>query len=180
MIETERLALRPLERTDLDWYAPFLADPDVMRYLSPVGPLGERAKAAAFLERSIHAFDADGFGHLAVIRKSDAAGIGRCGLLVWETDPWTPSTRSNATGPTEVEIGWMLGAEYWGRGYATEAATAVRDFAFEKLALPRLISLIHPDNGPSIRVAEKLGMRQESTARTRFGEVLLYATSSLE
>jgi [ribosomal protein S5]-alanine N-acetyltransferase len=180
VIETDRLRLRPLERTDLDWYAPFLADPDVMRYLSPVGPLGERAKAAEFLERSIHAFEADGFGHLAVICKCDAVGIGRCGLLVWETDPWTPSTRAAATRAIEVEIGWMLGAEYWGRGYATEAAVGVRDFAFAELAVPRLISVIHPDNDASIRVAEKLGMHRESTARTRFGDVLLYATSSLE
>jgi RimJ/RimL family protein N-acetyltransferase len=180
MIETDRLLLRPLERNDLEWYAPFLADPEVMRYLSPVGPIGARAQAAEFLERSIHAFDVDGFGHLAVIRKSDGVGIGRCGFLVWETDPWRPSTRAGATRATEVEIGWMLGRAYWGRGYATEAARAGRDHGFAELAFPRLISLIHPDNGASIRVAEKLGMTQESTAQTRFGRVLLYATSSPE
>jgi RimJ/RimL family protein N-acetyltransferase len=180
VIETERLRLRPLERTDLDWYAPFLADPKVVRYLLPDGPIDARAQAAEFLERSINAFDVDGFGHLAVIRKDDGVGIGRCGLLVWEIDPWRPSTRAGATRATEVEIGWVLGASYWGQGYATEAAAAVRDYAFGQLGLPRLISLIHPDNHPSIRVAEKFGMQQESTARTRFGEVLLYATSLLE
>ena len=77
-------------------------------------------------------------------------------------------------------FGWMLGRAYWGRGYATEAATAVRDYGFAEVAFSRLISLIHPANAASIRVAEKLGMAQESTAQTRFGRVLLYATSSLE
>src|SRR5205814_3833493 len=128
------------------------------------------AQAAEFLERSIHAFEVDGFGHLAVIRKGDGVGVGRCGLLVWETDPWRPSTRAGATRQTEVEIGWMLGAGYWGQGYATEAATAVRDYAFEQLGLPRLVCLIYPDNQPSIRVAEELGMQRESTARPRLGD----------
>ncbi len=180
MIETERLRLRPLTNDDLTWFAPFLADPEVTRYLLPGGPVTRTGEAAEMLGRSVRAYDADGFGQLAVIRKRDGVGIGRCGLLVWETDPWRPSTRAAATRATEVEIGWMLGAEYWGRGYATEAAVAVRDYAFEKLGLPRLISLIHPANQPSIRVAQKLGMQRASTAQTRFGRVLLYATSSLE
>ena len=61
----------------------------------------------------------------------------------------------------EIEIGYRLHPDYWGRGLATEAAQAVRDHAFADLKLPRVISLIHPDNLPSRRVAEKNAMKLE-------------------
>ncbi|TML40785.1 MAG: GNAT family N-acetyltransferase, partial [Actinobacteria bacterium] len=55
------------------------------------------------------------------------------------------------------EIGWTLAREHWGRGYATESATAARDWALQELGLRRLISLIQRGNNASVRVAEKLG-----------------------
>jgi RimJ/RimL family protein N-acetyltransferase len=173
VIETDRLLLRQLRRSDLDWYARLLGDPLVTRYLGP-----PRSGPAQSLERMIRTYEADGFGHLAVVRKDDGAALGRCGLLVWEVDPWRPSSLAEATGETEVEIGWVLGHEHWGHGYATEAALAVQGDAFERLGLPRLVSIIHPDNRASIRVAEKLGMGCERTIETRLGRVLLYAVSS--
>ena len=65
-------------------------------------------------------------------------------------------------GRPEIEIGYRLARAHWGRGLATEAARAVRDYAFDTLRLPRLIALIDPANTASIRVAEKLAMRHES------------------
>jgi ribosomal-protein-alanine N-acetyltransferase len=63
--------------------------------------------------------------------------------------------------PEDVEIGYRLDSAYWNRGLITEAARAVRDHAFADLKLPRVISLVHPDNIPSRRVAEKIGMMAE-------------------
>ena len=68
---------------------------------------------------------------------------------------------SDVNGQPEVEIGYRLTRTMWGNGYGTEAACVVRDYAFESLALKRLIAMIDPDNFSSIRVAEKLGMHYE-------------------
>jgi RimJ/RimL family protein N-acetyltransferase len=76
--------------------------------------------------------------------------IGHCGFLHWQID-----------GADEIEIGYRLHPDYWDKGIATEAAMAVRDHAFRDLKLPRVISLIHPENIPSRRVAEKIGMTLE-------------------
>jgi RimJ/RimL family protein N-acetyltransferase len=176
VIQTERLLLRPLERGDLEWYARFQVDPHVTRYLTPGGRTLDGDEAARLFERALRVYPTDGFGHLAVVRKDDRTPIGRCGLLVWEVDPWRPSSHAEATRATEVEIGWMLGRDYWGCGYATEAAVAVRADAFGRLGLSRLVSLIHPDNNASIRVAEKLGMARDRVVETRVGRVLVYAT----
>jgi RimJ/RimL family protein N-acetyltransferase len=60
-----------------------------------------------------------------------------------------------------VEIGYDFRSDYWGQGLATEAAAAVRDFALDELGLPRVISLIRPENVASVRVSEKIGMAKE-------------------
>jgi ribosomal-protein-alanine N-acetyltransferase len=76
--------------------------------------------------------------------------VGYCGFLHQEVD-----------GEKEIEIGYRLHPDYWNKGIATEAARAVRDHAFRDLKLLRVVSLIHPENSPSQRVAEKLGMSLE-------------------
>ena len=106
-------------------------------------------------------FDADRFGQLAVERKEDGALMGRCGFLVWDAETLTPTNEAEASGPTELEVGWALGRRYWGEGYATEAALAVRDHALGPMGRERLISFIRPENVRSRRVAEKLGMHHE-------------------
>ncbi len=86
----------------------------------------------------------------AVIFRGNNELIGYCGFLHQEVD-----------GRNEIEIGYRLHPDYWNRGLASEAAQAVRDHAFRDLDLPKVISLIHPDNVPSRRVAEKNGMKIE-------------------
>jgi RimJ/RimL family protein N-acetyltransferase len=86
----------------------------------------------------------------AVLFASDSTLIGYCGFLHRHLD-----------GADEIEIGYRLDPGYWSQGIATEAATAVRDHAFLDLKLRRVISLIHSDNIPSRRVAEKIGMYRE-------------------
>ena len=79
------------------------------------------------------------------------------GQLAGRIGPWQPE------GWPDFEVGWSLRRNYWGRGYATEAVKACITYSFEKLGKPHLISVIHPDNHRSIRVAERVGERLEGT-----------------
>ena len=156
-LETDRLLLRPLSAEDLDALAGFVADPETMRYIG-AGDVRNREQARETLERMIDTYEAQGFGQLGVVRKEDGAFMGRCGLLVWDPTDWTITRLPDAEGPVEIEVGYLLGRDYWGAGYATEAASAVRDWALANLELERLIALIQPGNDRSARVAHKLGM----------------------
>ena len=81
----------------------------------------------------IERWEADGFGLFTTVRKEDEAVIGRVGILVWNTrDLGADDAGRGADGPTEVEVGYTLGRDYWGQGYATEAAGAARDYALER------------------------------------------------
>jgi RimJ/RimL family protein N-acetyltransferase len=77
--------------------------------------------------------------------------------MIFDTRGWTPSTRADAGSHAQLELGWALIREHWGHGYATEAASAIRDWAHESRTDDRLVSLITPDNVRSQRVAERLG-----------------------
>jgi RimJ/RimL family protein N-acetyltransferase len=157
-LETERLTLRPLALDDLEDLARFVSDPETMRYIGG-GGTRTREQARDTLGRMIESFRARGYGQLGLVRKKDEAFLGRCGLLVWDRATWTITDALDR--PVETEVGYLLGREHWGNGYATEAALAVRDWALAELGLERLIALIYPDNVRSIRVAQKLGMEPE-------------------
>jgi RimJ/RimL family protein N-acetyltransferase len=172
-LETERLLLRPFVADDLDALALFYADPEVMRYMGSGGTL-DRTATHGSLERMIAGLEAQGFGQLAVVRKEDGAVLGRCGILVWD-EQWRPIALSDARGPVQFEIGYLLGREFWGHGYATEAATEVRDWALANLAPPRLICLIHSDNERSAKVARKLAMVPAGEEELFGGRVVVYA-----
>ena len=174
-LTTNRLLLRVPRASDLDALARILADPEVTRFLGSGRPL-ERSEAEQSLANMIHAFEVDGFGLFAVERRDDGELLGRAGLLPWDPATWTPSTRAELGQRAEIEIGWTLARERWGKGYATEAALAIRDWALGTLRLNRLVSLIQPGNTASIRVAEKLGERLEREIETGGGQrALLYA-----
>jgi RimJ/RimL family protein N-acetyltransferase len=159
-LQTERLSLRPPTDDDLDAVAEIHGDPEVMRYIGPGEPWSD-ARAELGLSRWKAYWAADGFGMFVVERRGDERVLGDVGLLAWDPETWTPGMLA-AIGPdAEIEIGWTLARDAWGNGYATEAALAVRDWARAEHGFDRLISLIHPDNAASIRVAEKLGARYE-------------------
>jgi RimJ/RimL family protein N-acetyltransferase len=159
---------------DLDSLAGFYADAEVMRYIGG-GDAFDRDRSRQSLERMIGNFEADGFGQLGVERRDNGAFMGRCGLLVWDTATWSPTRMLDAKGDVEVEIGYLLGREHWGHGYATEAATAVRDWALANLGLTRLIALIYPENAQSIAVARKLGMETDGEVEIFGSRVTRYA-----
>jgi RimJ/RimL family protein N-acetyltransferase len=147
ILETPRLILRPFREEDIDVLAELMANPDFMRF--SLGPY-TREQTETVLHKFLSWNQAGLPSQFAVIFRSNNELIGYCGFLHQQID-----------GTNEIEIGYRLHPHYWGRGLATEAARAVRDQAFADLKLPRVISLIHPDNVPSRRVAEKNGMELE-------------------
>lgn len=147
VIATSRLALRRLTKDDVDALAAIQRDPEVMRYLG--GPR-TRALAQELLGWIIEAERKQGFGLWATTLREDGTLIGRCGILIQDVD-----------GETEHEIAYLLGREWWGNGYATEAAAAIRDHARTRLGFERLISLIAPENVASQAVATRIGMHHE-------------------
>jgi len=158
-LETERLWLRPPLPEDAEALAPMYADPEVMRYLGDGRTLTPKQTARS-VQRMIEGWEADGFGLFTTVRKDDETVIGRVGLIVWNTKTWQ-TTRANADGPTELEVGYTIGRPFWGLGYATEAAGAARDYALDKLGAKRLIALIIHGNDASANVARKLGFEYE-------------------
>lgn len=170
-LETPRLTLRQWTLADFEAYAAMLADPTVMKFLSltrqPVPRFGAWQAFAALVGH----WQLRGFGFFAVVERGTEAFVGSVG-------PWHPE------GWPGLEVGWTLRAEYWGRGYATEAARASVDFAFRQLKCSRVISLIHPENAPSKRVAERLGERLDGEIHLAHHppelKVLQYAMSKAE
>jgi RimJ/RimL family protein N-acetyltransferase len=153
-LETERLILREWRDADRAPYASFNADPEVRRYFYP--ETKSASECDGMIDRMIAALAGDGFGFLAVERKSDGAFIGETGLT-----PIDQLTRDAMHRPGDVEIGWQFGRPYWGQGYATEAARAWLAHAFDVLALPELVSLGCTGNLASRRIMEKLGMSRD-------------------
>ena len=160
-LETERLKLRMWRESDLDDYAELTADPLVMRYLQPGRPPFTRADAWRSIAFFMGHWQMRGYGHWAVEEKSSGRMIGRIGFL-------------NPEGWPGFEIGWTLARHAWGKGYATEGGRRALDYAFKNLDRRHVISLIHPENTPSMKVAERLGEKREGHARVNDIDVLVY------
>lgn len=144
-LETQRLILREFEHKDLCQLAPILANPEVMKF-SPTGVLSVQ-ETQRRIDYFIALYKKYGFGKWAVILKQSNKLIGYCGITVDEID-----------GVDERELGYRLDREFWGRGLATEAASMVVKYAFEKLKFPYILGIVQPENTASVRVLEKLGM----------------------
>jgi RimJ/RimL family protein N-acetyltransferase len=141
-LETERTIMRGWQASDIEPYAEWMADPDVARF---IGGLLDADQAWRAVATHIGHWQLRGYGKWAVERKQDKALIGRVGF-------WNPG------GWPGLEIGWTLKQEVWGQGYAQETARAAMDWAWQNLDTPKLISVIDPNNAPSIKVAERMGM----------------------
>ena len=141
MIETERLVLRRPTEGDLPGLIEVHAHPDVARFM---GAWGE-AEARSWLERVERCWEARGYGRLVVLERRTGALLGRSGLQ-WFDDL------------DEVELGWALRRQAWGRGYAREAACAGLAWAFQDFDHEYVTSRIEPDNERSRNVATRLGM----------------------
>jgi RimJ/RimL family protein N-acetyltransferase len=146
VIQTDRLILRPAVNADRAAVAAINADPEVGAWL---GGVRDRAESDAFLDR-VQAHDAEhGFGFWVVERKADVRVIGMTG--VW----WVPPEMDM---PDTVEIGWRFAPDAWGRGYATEAASAALAYGFETLELDEIIAFTARTNLASQAVMTRVGM----------------------
>lgn len=151
VIETPRLVLRPMRLADVDDLLQIFGDPVVMAAFES-DPF-DRLQMERWVQRNLEHQERFGYGLFSIVRQTDGVLIGDCGLehLDDERDA--------------VEFGYDLRRDCWNQGFATEAAIAVRDHAFQVLKLPRLISLIRQGNAASCRVAEKIGMHHEADLR---------------
>ena len=149
-IETVRLLLRELTEGDFAALFRILGDPVVMEHYDEVA---DEAETRRWLEGIRKGYERDGHSFYAVDLPDEGEMIGICGLLAQPFE-----------GEVYQEIGYLLANRWWGRGYATEAARAVRDTGFDRFGYDHLISVIEPANGPSVKVAERIGMRLEQIA----------------
>lgn len=151
--ETHRLVLRHFQADDAHAMFRVLGDPQVMQFSSGVMSFDQVRR---WLDGRIAEYDARGYGIWAVVLKESCSVIGCCGLTRFP----------DINGRPEIELGFRFDRRFWDCGYATEAAGAARDHAFNTLGMHRLIALIDPCNARSIRVARKLGLQP-------VGEVML-------
>lgn len=158
VLETERLRLRPWRSEDIGPYAGFCASERTARY---VGGVSSREDAWRRMAVITGHCVLRGYGLWALEDKVTGAFVGYSGL-------WNP------LGWPEPEIAWGLVEQAHGRGYATEAARRARDFAYEEMKWTTAISLIHPDNTPSQRVAERLGATLCGTTELKGTSVGVY------
>jgi ribosomal-protein-alanine N-acetyltransferase len=146
LLETKRLTLRKLVLDDAEALYRIYHEPEVLKYFTHGPPESIDAERQG-IERHLGHYERHGFGLWATVLRDSGELIGRCGLLSQQVD-----------GVEEIEVAYLLSPRFWGRGLASEAARAVRDFAFSSVDCARLVSIIHPQNLASKRVATALGM----------------------
>lgn len=161
VLVTERLRLRPFRRGDIDDYAALNADPEVLRHLGAGPEPWDRGRSWRHLAFLIGHWELGGAGTWAVEQKESGVFVGMVGFSAPEGWPG-------------FELAWKLVRRWWGCGYATESARAALDHAFTVLRKDRVISLIHPDNHASIRVAERIGERLQGRIDHQGREMLCY------
>ena len=140
-LETERLILRAPAREDFEPWAAFAGDEEAARYL---GGALNRPEAWRSMCTMTGAWVVRGFSMFSVVENATGRWVGRLG-------PWMPE------GWPGTEVGWGLARDCWGKGYATEGATAAIDWAFRELGWTEVIHTIDAENVGSIAVAKRLG-----------------------
>jgi RimJ/RimL family protein N-acetyltransferase len=163
-LQTERLLLTHMTEQDLDFLADMLGDPKVMRHFPNPLP---RAEAQAWLDKVLESYLKSGRGFYLARLRASGEPIGQIGLI-----------HRDINGAPELEVAYMLHHPFWARGLATEGAAACRDHAFGVLKVPRVVSMIHPANEPSLRVAARLGMQRIGETTHRGMALDLYGIDS--
>ena len=145
LFETERLVLSGWRREQLPDLVRLHGDPMVTRYLSADGQPWSLAAMEAAIANWIELFETRRLGKLRVTRKDDGLLVGRAGYGIY-----------SKTG--EPEMGYSLFPQFWGQGYAYEAASGLRDWLFRETDAPHFIGMADVDNAPSLKVLDKIGM----------------------
>jgi RimJ/RimL family protein N-acetyltransferase len=161
-IETPRLTLREWTAADLPAMGLLYGDPDTMRYIGHGRPLGAE-EVERDLRATLRRYRLHGMGMGCIEDRAGGRVLGHCGLQRWD-------------GTLDVELGYLLRPDARGRGLATEAAEAVVARGFEAFRPKRIVAILHPENAPSIALAERLGMAyfRETEYKGRTG-LSLYA-----
>jgi RimJ/RimL family protein N-acetyltransferase len=159
-LQTERLLLRGWREEDFGPWAEIVGDPSVAR------GLGQEAGMTPFEAWRDIALMAGhwalkGYGNWVLEERDGGELVGRAGL--YYPPDWP-----------ELEVGWTVARKHWGKGYALESGRAAAAWAHEQLGLRHIVSLIHPSNQQSIRVAEKLGEKPEGRHSVRGFDLLVY------
>ena len=160
-LQTPRMTLRSPRVEDAEALLAVFGDPEAMRYVGD-GRTRNLEQLCRAIAQGIVLESECGFNMFVVVRRTDGQVLGDCGLSVWR--------------PTgEIEIGWRFAKEYWRQGFPHEAALAVLRFAVEEVGVRRLISVIHPENLASRKLAERLGFVVERGDSVLGVPVIYYA-----
>ncbi|WP_315907129.1 GNAT family N-acetyltransferase [Priestia koreensis] len=146
-LTSERMGFREMKSSDLPNLMTIFSDPIAMTYYQDTKTEQEALQWIQWTKQNYQVFQT---GLWVVEDKQAGNFIGLCGLIPHKID-----------GQVEIEIGYLLKRSYWNQGLATEAAGACLKYGFDVLKFNRIVSLISPDNAPSIRVAQKIGMVRE-------------------
>lgn len=163
MLETERLILRKFDERDVDAVFAMRKDAEVMRFIREAQ---NRQESVNWLKLISSHWEDEKIGFCAVIEKASEKIVGWCGL--WRLK----ETR-------EMEIGYAIAKEFWGKGFATEAAQKFLDYGFNELEVEKIVAVAHPQNIRSRRVMEKLGFRYDYTGEF-YGRQLVHYSITRE
>jgi len=161
VIETERLILRKPTLEDGEALLAIHTDPVAMEFIGGVHP-EIRTDPEWPIRRWLARWEQNSFGPFIVERTADGCVVGRTGFLLWDSRDWHVSSVAEAGEHAQPELGWAFVREHWGKGYATEAARAAREWGHAQ-GIEGLISLIAPANVRSARLAERLGCTARET-----------------
>lgn len=162
ILETERLVLRPFTIGDAPFALTLLNEPSFLRYIGDKKVRTLEDARQYLLNGPIASYERNGFGLNLVELKDSQTSIGMCGLLKREELP-------------DPDIGFAFLPDFWNKGFAFEAASAVMNDARERLKLSRILAIVNPDNYASIKLLERLGLKFEGMRDQ--GQTKLYGTS---
>lgn len=158
LIETERLLVRPWREDDAEGAKAVYCDPEVRFFTGGVYPA---EKIEEFIRKRRESHAKGELRLLPVVEKSSGRIVGSCGFQPFDGGP-------------EIEIGWMLARESWGKGYATEMSRAVLRYGLDEMKLPRVLASIDPRNTRSVAVVNRLGMTYWKTLFVYGRDMLMY------
>jgi RimJ/RimL family protein N-acetyltransferase len=161
-IQTERLSLEPWDESRREDFAGLAADPRMMRGIGASQPWSREESDERF-DWQLRHWREHGFGWRSAIERGTGEWLGFVGINLARPD-------AVELEPDDVEMGWWVVPSAWGRGIATEGAVALRDEAFGRVGLDRLVARCRADNVASARVMEKIGMRFEHERPGRHGD----------
>jgi RimJ/RimL family protein N-acetyltransferase len=152
VLETDRLVLRRMSVDDAEFELRLLNEPSFLRFIGDRGVRTLEDARAYILKGPVDMYERLGFGLYITELKGEGVPIGICGLVKRDF-------------LADVDIGFAFLPEFWGQGYASEAASAVMEHAKGALGLKRVVAITNPENHSSIRLLEKLGLKFDRMIR---------------